>query len=62
MEISEVIFLGDGLYAKFDGYHIEVFSWDGAKTTNQVFLDSSVRQALRKVIDEIDVRDNHGEP
>jgi hypothetical protein len=61
MEIGEVIYLGDGLYAKFDGYHIEVYSWDGIKSNDRVFLDSSVRQALRKLIDSVDVRDNHGE-
>lgn len=61
MNKDQVTYLGDGLYAKFDGYHLEIYSWDGIKMENQVFLDFPTRQALRNLIDSIDVRENHGE-
>lgn len=61
METGEPIYIGDGLYVKYDGYHLEIYSWDGVKMNHRIFLDFSVRQALRKLIDRIDVRDQHGE-
>ena len=54
-------YIGDGLYAKFDGYHLQVYTWDGIEMKNQIFLDFQTRQALRRLIDSIDVRENHGE-
>ena len=35
-------YLGDGLYAEFDGYQFEVYASDGLRKTNRVFMDKSV--------------------
>ena len=35
-------YLGDGLYADFDGYHVEVYAWNGVNKTNRVFFEPSV--------------------
>lgn len=35
-------YLGDGLYAKYDGYHVVLFASDGINVTNEVFLDADV--------------------
>lgn len=41
------IYLGDGLYAKFNGYTIEVYaSPNGITRTNEVFLEPQVLQSL----------------
>ena len=39
-------YLGDGLYADFDGYHIVLTAENGVETTNTVYLDPAVFDAL----------------
>jgi hypothetical protein len=39
-------YLGDGLYASFDGYQIVVTAENGISIQNTVYLDSSVFAAL----------------
>lgn len=34
-------YLGDGLYASFDGYQIRLYAERGDGTTHEVFLDDS---------------------
>lgn len=48
-------YLGDGLYAKYDGYHLQVYYWDGIEMKNQIFLDFSTQVALRKLLEELTV-------
>jgi hypothetical protein len=33
------VYLGDGLYAEFDGFQIRVFANDGIRDTNEVFFE-----------------------
>jgi hypothetical protein len=40
-------YLGDGLYAEFDGYHIWLISSDGASDLQRVALEPDVYNALR---------------
>jgi hypothetical protein len=35
-------YLGDGLYASFDGFQVEVFSHDGLNKTNSVFMEPDI--------------------
>lgn len=35
-------FLGDGLFAQFDGWQIELFAHNGISKTNSVFLEPGV--------------------
>ena len=39
-------YLGDGLYASHDGQQLEIYSHDGERKTNAVFLEPDVLQAL----------------
>ena len=42
----EPVYLGDGLYADFDGFQIELYSSNGMMKTNQVYLEPSVLTAF----------------
>jgi hypothetical protein len=36
------VYLGDGLYAHFDGYQIELYASDGICKTDRVYLEPAV--------------------
>ena len=39
-------YLGDGVYAEYDGYHIVLKANDPINPTDTIYLDSHVAQAL----------------
>lgn len=39
-------YLGDGLYADYDGYQIEVYASNGLRKTNVVYFDPDVLRAF----------------
>jgi hypothetical protein len=39
-------YLGDAVYADFDGYHIVLTTSDGLRDTNRICLEPSVYDAL----------------
>jgi len=39
-------YLGDGVYADFDGYHVVLTTENGMHTTNRICLDDEVVEAL----------------
>ena len=41
-------YIGDGVYASFDGYQIILETHDGYQTTNQIALDNEVLGKLEK--------------
>ena len=41
-------YLGDGVYANFDGYHVILTTENGIETTNIVYLEEDVYLALSK--------------
>lgn len=56
MEESGTVYLGDGLYASFDGYQIQLQAHNGEYATNTVWLDPSVLTALDKFQDSLRAR------
>jgi len=57
--MMEKIYLGDAVYADFDGFHIVLTTSDGIRDTNRICLDPSVTVAfeiyaknLKKEIDD----------
>lgn len=40
------MYLGDAVYAKFDGYHICLYTSDGIYVTNEIALEPQVLEAL----------------
>jgi hypothetical protein len=46
-------YLGDGVYASFDGYQIRLTAEDGVRETEIIYLDSQVQDALANYIERI---------
>ncbi|HUE84496.1 MAG TPA: hypothetical protein VMO26_00310 [Vicinamibacterales bacterium] len=44
--MTRKLYLGDGAYAAFDGWHVVVTTEDGYEATNTIYLDRSVYEAL----------------
>lgn len=42
------VYLGDSVYVSFDGFHIWLTTENGYGPTNQIALDPSVFEALKK--------------
>ena len=47
------VYLGDAVYAEYDGYHIILTTEDGIRTTNRIALEPSVYFSLRGYVDEV---------
>jgi hypothetical protein len=46
-------YLGDGVYAEFDGYHIWLITSDGIEDTNKIALEPQVLSALKRYVDRV---------
>jgi hypothetical protein len=57
-DLAKVEYLGDGLYAEYDGEQVRLFASDGDTTTNEVFLDSATLRAFLHFIEA--VREKNG--
>jgi hypothetical protein len=51
--LNEKVYLGDGLYAEFDGYQIELYASDGIGKTNRVFLERAVLQSFEAYVQDL---------
>jgi hypothetical protein len=47
------VYLGDGLYASFDGYQIELYASNRICKTNQVYLDPHVLAAFLRYVESL---------
>lgn len=45
-------YLGDGVYARYDGWHVRLWTSDGIQETNVVYLDPHVLAALAAHVEE----------
>lgn len=54
-EIHEPVYLGDSVYARFDGYHVVLETRNGVPTdpSNTIALDSYVIAALQRYMQEL---------
>jgi hypothetical protein len=46
-------YLGDGVYADYDGYYIILTTEDGYHSTNKIYLDDEVVDELRSFIKKV---------
>lgn len=46
-------YLGDGVYIEDQGYHLVLTTENGIATTNTIFLDSQVVEALIKYVKDL---------
>ena len=51
-------YLGDGLYAKYDGFHIVLMANSHISPTDTVYLDPHVFASLQRFVDRIAVAEN----
>ena len=51
--LMEKSYLGDGAYAKFDGYGIELTTEDGITTTNIIYLEPKTMKKLENLVEHI---------
>jgi len=49
----EPVYLGDGLYASFDGYQIELYAHNGIRKTSSVYLDGQVLVAFLRFVEAV---------
>lgn len=47
------LYLGDGVYANFDGYYLVLTTEDGKHTSNTIYLEPTVIEALKHYIDAL---------
>lgn len=46
-------YLGDGVYAQFDGYQVWLTTENGYETTNQIALEPPVLSALEQYVSDL---------
>ena len=46
-------YLGDGVYISWDGYQIKLYTSDGVKVIDVIYLDPHIQVALTKYIEDI---------
>lgn len=52
-KLPEPVYLGDGLYADFDGYQIELYASNGMRKTNQIYLEPRVLEAFYRYAESV---------
>lgn len=55
------VYLGDAVYADFDGYHIVLTTEDGISITNRICLDPGVVEAFNRYLKKFDEEAAHGD-
>lgn len=46
------MYIGDGVYAKFDGYGVWLYTSDGVTVTNEIYLEPSVFATLKNFVEK----------
>ena len=49
----KAVYLGDGLYAEFDGYQICLYASNGVYATNTVYLDPKVLESFLRYVEDL---------
>lgn len=53
-------YLGDGVYANFDGYQIVLTTEDGYSVTNTIYLEPAVYTQLLRYAESLSEEGGHG--
>jgi len=59
--IGRVEYIGDGLYAEWDGYYIKLMANDPHSPTDTVYLEDYVVDALLNFIERLEESDENGQ-
>ena len=60
MTESGKVYLGDGLYAQFNGFGIILTAENGVRVTNIVYLEMEVYEELKRFAEPLMERKGHG--
>lgn len=47
------VYLGDAVFAAYDGYHVVLTTENGIAITNEIYLEPHVYQALIKYVEQL---------
>lgn len=47
------VYLGDGLYAEYDGWQIKLYASNGVEATDTVYLEPSVLAAFERYVERL---------
>lgn len=47
------VYLGDGLYAEFDGWQVRLYAHSGVSHTNEVFLEPDVLVSFLRYVEQL---------
>lgn len=53
MKNSEKVYLGDGVYAAYDGHMVELTTSNGDIDTNTIFLEPQVIESLLRYLEKL---------
>lgn len=53
-------YIGDGVYANYDGQQLILTTENGMETTNTIYLEHSVMEALHKYIQNLELGKKQG--
>lgn len=51
--MTDEVYLGDAVYAKFDGYHIQLWTSDGIRKTNEIFMEPDVLHSFEQYVSRL---------
>lgn len=51
--LKKLVYIGDGLYASFDGFHLKVASSDGVNNLDTIYFDPDVLLSFENYIKSI---------
>lgn len=54
--MDSATYLGDGLFARYDGFQIELYASNGIEKTNQVFLNDQVLERFERYVETLKVK------
>jgi hypothetical protein len=52
-KLEEPVYLGDGLYAEFDGFQIKLYAYNGERCTDRVYLNPEVLTSFFAYVKEL---------
>lgn len=61
MKKRNAAYLGDGVYAETDGFHVILKTTDGISVTNEIFLDYEVLSNLEIYINSLKGKKNESD-
>jgi len=59
MNNNEKVYLGDGVYARYDGYNVVLTAENGERATNEIYLEPVVFDLLLDYVERLKMEEAH---